>query len=181
MIQSRVPGRFPPFILSLLPEGWLERVLKESDERAVLRSGKRYMSNIIISTKAAELNTLPADVLVSRLDDFKIGGMFTGTYAGPSRGDIEQSFEEKLAHLYASADTPRLSGVQIKAPMFLREDGKLVPSTGLPFTHILKPAGTSGFKALPVIEFLAMALGRHAGRHATGSDRRALRYLNFDG
>ena len=83
-----------------------------------------------------------------------------------SRGDIEQSFEEKLARLYASADTPRLSGVQIKAPMFLGEDGKLVPSTGLPFTHILKPGGTSGFQALPVIEFLAMALGRHAGLDA---------------
>ncbi|MEO9904060.1 type II toxin-antitoxin system HipA family toxin [Nisaea sp.] len=166
LIQQRVPGKLPPFILSLLPEGWLERVLKESDERAVLRSGKRYMSNITISTKATDLDALPADVLVSRLGDFKTGGIFTGTYAGPSRGDIEQSFEEKLARLYASADTPRLSGVQIKAPMFLGEDGKLVPSTGLPFTHILKPAGTSGFQALPVIEFLAMALGRHAGLDA---------------
>ena len=166
LIQQRVPGKLPPFILSLLPEGWLERILKKSDERAVLRSGKRYMSNITISINAADLDTLPADVLVSRLDDFKTGGIFTGTYAGPRRGDIEQSFEEKLARLYASADTPRLSGVQIKAPMFLGEDGKLVPGTGLPFTHILKPAGTSGFQALPVIEFLAMALGRHAGLDA---------------
>lgn len=166
LIQQRVPGKLPPFILSLLPEGWLERVLNESDERAVLRSGKRYTSNIAISTKAADLDALPADILVSRLDDFKASGIFTGTYAGPSRGDIEQSFEEKLARLYASADTPRLSGVQIKAPMFLGQDGKLVPSTGLPFTHILKPAGTSGFQALPVIEFLAMALGRHAGLDA---------------
>ncbi|EAV43542.1 hypothetical protein SIAM614_02656 [Stappia aggregata IAM 12614] len=163
LIQQRVPGQLPPFILSLLPEGWLERVLQENDERAVLRSGKRYMSNITISTKAADLDALPADILTCRLNDFKTDGIFTGTYAGPSRGDIEHSFEEKLARLYASADTPRLSGVQIKAPMFLGEDGKLVPSTGLPFTHILKPAGTSGFQALPVIEFLAMALGRHAG------------------
>ncbi|MBE1294786.1 type II toxin-antitoxin system HipA family toxin [Phycobacter azelaicus] len=166
LIQQRVPGKLPPFILSLLPEGWLERVLKESDERAVLRSGKRYMSNITISTKAADLKALPADVLVSRLQDFQTDGVFTGIYAGPSRGDIEQSFEERLARLYASADTPRLSGVQIKAPMFLGEDGALVPSTGVPFTHILKPAGTSGFQALPVIEFLAMALGRRAGLDA---------------
>lgn len=166
LIRQRVPGKLPSFILSLLPEGWLERVLKESDERTVLRSGKRYMSNITISTKAADLDALPADILVSRLDDFKAGGIFTGTYAGPSRGDIEQSFEEKLARLYASADTPRLSGVQIKAPMFLYENGKLAPSTGLPFTHILKPAGTSGFQALPLIEFLAMGLGRHAGLDA---------------
>lgn len=166
LIQDRVPGKLPAFILSLLPEGWLERVLKKSDERAVLRSGKRYMSNITISTDAADLAAVPADILVGRLDDFRRDDLFTGTYGGPSRGAIEQSFEERLARLYESADTPRLSGVQIKAPMFLGADGRLVPSTGLPFTHILKPAGTSGFQGLPVIEFLAMSLGRHAGLEA---------------
>lgn len=163
LIQQRTPGKLPPFILSLLPEGWLERILKESDQRAVLRSGKRYMSNITISTQAADLEALPADILVSRLANFSEGGVFSGTYAGPARGTMEQSFEDNLARLYASAETPRLSGVQIKAPMFLDEDGRLVASTGLPFTHILKPAGTSGFQALPVIEYLAMVLGRHAG------------------
>lgn len=34
LVQQRTPGKLPPFILSLLHEGWLERVLKESDERA---------------------------------------------------------------------------------------------------------------------------------------------------
>ncbi|WP_083219995.1 type II toxin-antitoxin system HipA family toxin [Hoeflea olei] len=163
LIQQRVPGKLPPFVLSLLPEGWLERILKQSDERAMLRSGRRYMSNITIGTTAAELEALPADLLVGRLANFTAGGLFTGTYTGPGRGTFEQSFEEKLARLYASAGTPRLSGVQIKAPMFLGEDGILVPGTHLPFTHILKPAGTSGFQALPVVEFLALALGRHAG------------------
>jgi serine/threonine-protein kinase HipA len=163
LVQQRIPGKLPPFILSLLPEGWLERVLNESDERAILRSGKRYMSNITVSAQVSELAELPADILVTRLADFSRDGVFCGTYAGPGRGNIEQSFEDNLARLYASAETPRLSGVQIKAPMFLAEDGKLVASTGLAFTHILKPAGTSGFQALPVIEYLAMALGRHAG------------------
>lgn len=97
----------------------------------------RHLSNITISTWASDLEALPADVLVSRLDDFRTGDIFTGTYAGPSRGNLEQNFEEKLAHLYASADTPRLSGVQIKAPMFLSEDGELVPGTALPFAHML--------------------------------------------
>lgn len=163
LVQQRIPGKLPPFILSLLPEGWLERVLKESDERSILRSGKRYMSNISISAKATDIATLPADILVRRLADFEKDGVFTGTYGGPNRGDIEKNFEDNLARLYASAETPRLSGVQIKAPMFLDEDGTLVASTERPFTHILKPAGTSGFQALPVIEYLAMALGRHAG------------------
>jgi serine/threonine-protein kinase HipA len=166
LVQQRTPGKLPPFILSLLPEGWLERVLKESDERAILRSGKRYMSNITISAQAADLAALPADILVSRLADFSRDGVFYGIYAGPGRGDIEQGFEDNLARLYANPDTPRLSGVQIKAPMFIDEDGRLAASTGLPFTHILKPAGTSGFQALPVIEYLAMALGRHAGLDA---------------
>ena len=30
--------------------------------------------------------------------------------------------------------------------MYLDADGTLSPSTGKPFTHILKPAGTSGFE-----------------------------------
>ena len=47
--------------------------------------------------------------------------------------------------------------------MYLDADGTLSPSTGKPFTHILKPAGTSGYDALPTIEWLDMALGKAAG------------------
>lgn len=163
LIQQRAPGKLPAFILSLLPEGWLERVLKGSDERAVLYSGKRYMSNITIGPDRDEIATLPADRLRTRLEDFCEASVFTGRYEGPARGSIEQSFEDNLARLYASALTPRLSGVQIKAPMFLDPQGRLTPSTTEPFTHILKPAGTGGFQALPIIEFLSLTLGRSAG------------------
>ena len=76
---------------------------------------------------------------------------------------IEENFEHNLAQIYARADTPRLSGVQIKAPMYLDANGILRPATGQPFTHILKPAGTSGYDALPLVEWVAMALGRAAG------------------
>jgi serine/threonine-protein kinase HipA len=75
---------------------------------------------------------------------------------------MEQDFERKLAALYARVDTPRLSGVQIKAPMTLAADGKLSPSVGTPFTHILKPAGTGGFEALPLVEWVGLALAREA-------------------
>jgi len=163
LVQQRVPGRLPPFILSLLPEGWLEKVLKDNDERATLRSGKRYMSNITISEDAAEISSLPEDMLVAPLSRYTYGGVFTGRYTGPGRGTFEADFEAGLARIYERADTPRLSGVQIKAPMHLAQDGKLSPSVGLPFTHILKPAGTDGFQALPVIEYLAMSLGRASG------------------
>ncbi|CCM78944.1 HipA domain protein (fragment) [Rhizobium mesoamericanum STM3625] len=47
--------------------------------------------------------------------------------------------------------------------MFLDADGILMPSTGQPFTHVLKPAGTSRFEALPAIEWQSMELGRAAG------------------
>ncbi|MGH7856098.1 MAG: type II toxin-antitoxin system HipA family toxin [Candidatus Binatia bacterium] len=163
LIRQAAPGKLPAFILSLLPEGWLEKVLKDKDERAMLRSGKRYMSNITIVEHASELAGLPPDVLLTRLEAYTRDGVFTGRYAGPRRCDIEKSFERVLAQIYEHADTPRLSGVQIKAPMVLDSDGTLSPSTGKPFTHILKPAGTSGYEALPVAEWLAMALGRAAG------------------
>jgi serine/threonine-protein kinase HipA len=166
LIRQTTPGKLPPFIVSLLPEGWLEQVLKDKDERTLLRSGKRYMSNITIVEHEAELKELPQDILVTRLDRYTKNGVFTGAYQGPGRSEIEENFERNLAQIYAHADTPRLSGVQIKAPMYLDEKGVLSPATGKPFTHILKPAGTSGYDALPVVEWIAMELGRAAGFEA---------------
>ncbi len=129
----------------------------------MLRSGKRYLSNITIVERQSELAGLPPDVLLTRLEKYTKDGAFTGRYAGPGGGDIEKSFEQILAQIYERGDTPRLAGVQIKAPMYLDSDGTLSPSTGTPFTHILKPAGTSGYEGLPIAEWLAMALGRAAG------------------
>ena len=37
------------------------------------------------------------------------------------------------------------------------------PAWALPFTHILKPAGTGGFEALPLIEWLGLSLARAIG------------------
>jgi serine/threonine-protein kinase HipA len=160
LIRQTTPGKLPPFVVSLLPEGWLESVLKDKDERAALRSGKRYMSNITIVENEAELKTLPQDVLNTRLSQYAKDGVFTGTYAGPRRGELHETFERNLARMFESKETPRLSGVQIKAPLYLDEKGKLLPATDSPFTHILKPAGTSGFEALPIVEWLSLALGR---------------------
>ncbi len=164
VVRQTVPGKLPPFIVSLLPEGWLESVLKDSsDERALLRSGRRYMSNITVAATAEELAQLPADVLANRLARFSADGLFTGTYAGPGKGSIESDFEHRLAALFDSAQTPRLSGMQIKAPMHLDAAGRLSPSTELPFTHIFKPAGTSGFESLPLVEWIGLTLARAAG------------------
>jgi len=164
VVRPTIPGRLPPFIVSLLAEGWLESVLKvHRDERGLLQSGKRYMSNITIAATPEELAQLPADVLTTKLARFSAAGIFNGTYAGPGRDSIERDFEHRLAALFANAATPRLSGVQIKAPMTLDANGLLSPSVGLPFTHILKPAGSGGFEALPLIEWIGLTLARAIG------------------
>ncbi|HWK04436.1 MAG TPA: type II toxin-antitoxin system HipA family toxin [Puia sp.] len=163
LIRQTIPGRLPPFISALLPEGWLEKVLKNEDERTLLRTGKRYMSNIVIVDNEDEISKLPVDILETPLKKYSTEGVFTGEYKGPNRGKIEESFERNLAKIYKQSDTPRLSGVQIKAPMYLDKNGVLSPSTGQPFTHILKPAGTGGFEYLPVIEWQSMELGRRIG------------------
>ena len=163
LVRETTPGKLPAFIESLLPEGWLAKVLHERDERDALRRGRRYMSNIAIVESREELAALPADILTTRLAAFTDAGRFTGRYAGPARGDIEETFEQNLARMFARAETPRLSGVQIKAPMSLGADGTLVAAIDQPFTHILKPAGTAGFKALPIVEWLCLEFGRAVG------------------
>jgi serine/threonine-protein kinase HipA len=183
LIRQTAPGKLPAFIESLLPEGWLAQVLHQRDDREALRRGRRYMSNIAIVESRAELEKLPSDVLQAELSAFSEGGRFTGRYGGPVRGEIEETFEQNLARLFARAETPRLSGVQIKAPMCLTPEGELVPAIDQPFTHILKPAGTAGFEVLPLVEWLCLQLGEaagfeipsaalpYAGRHAAGAGR----------
>ena len=163
LIRETTPGKLPAFIESLLPEGWLAKVLHERDEREALKRGRRYMSNVAVVETRDELTALPADILTTKLSGFVEAGRFTGHYDGPARGAIEESFEQNLARIFARAETPRLSGVQIKAPMHLAPDGTLLPAIDLPFTHILKPAGTAGFEMLPIVEWLCLELGRAAG------------------
>lgn len=163
LVRETTPGKLPAFIESLLPEGWLAKVLHERDERESLKRGRRYMSNITVVETRDELTAVPADILTTKLNGFVEAGRFTGRYDGPTRSAIEESFEQNLARIFARAETPRLSGVQIKGPMHLAPDGTLLPAIGLPFTHILKPAGTAGFETLPIVEWLCLELGRAAG------------------
>ncbi|WP_346657371.1 HipA domain-containing protein [Bradyrhizobium monzae] len=163
LVRQTAPGRLPAFVESLLPAGWLAQVLHERDNRDAIRRGKRFTSNIAVVATKKELDALPLDVLQAPLAKFAKRGQFIGRYVGPSRGELEQSFEENLAQLFERAETPRLSGVQIKAPMCLTSDGALIAAIDAPFTHILKPAGTAGFEALPIVEWICLELGRAAG------------------
>ena len=147
-VRAGPPGRLPPFIESLLPEGWLERVLRPKSEQERI-SGKRYMSNIVVSEDEDDLRALPADILEGRLERFANEGAFAGGYAGPAPS-FDETLEDRMAGLYATAAMPRLSGVQIKAPMNLSHDGMLRPARDQrAFTHILKPAPGAGFEVLP--------------------------------
>lgn len=161
-VRAGAPGRLPPLLESLLPEGWLENVLKPRSERERLTSGKRYMSNIIVSDDLADLTTLPEDLLEGRLETFNKNGMFSGVYEGPAPS-FDDTLEERLAGLFAEAKTPRLSGVQIKAPMHLRSSGVLEPATNRAFTHILKPAPGAGFEFLPQVEAACLDAARACG------------------
>jgi serine/threonine-protein kinase HipA len=158
LVRETRPGGLPPFIESLLPEGWLAQILDQRDEREMLRTGSRYMSNMAIVSDEAALGDLPADILEGPLARFEEGGLFTGRYLGPAAKAFEDTFQDRLARLFASAQTPRLSGVQIKAPMCLRENGDLIAAVGAPFTHILKPSGTNGFEDLPIVEWICLKL-----------------------
>ncbi len=163
LVRESAPGKLPQFIESLLPEGWLAQILREGDQRKVLRGGRRYMSNVSVVPSRAELAALPEDILSTPLDAHSEGGRFTGRYRGPGRGLVEETFELSLARLYSQPWTPRLSGVQIKAPMSLLADGTLLPALDRAFTHVLKSAGTAGFETLPVIEWLCLEFGRACG------------------
>lgn len=163
LVRETTPGKLPAFIESLLPEGWLAQVLHQRDTREALRQGRRYMSNITIAESRDDLARLPADHLTTTLATYNQSGQFTGAYAGPTRGELEDTFEQNLARMFQRAETPRLSGVQIKAPMNLSADGVLEPAIDRPFTHILKPAGTAGFEMLPIVEWLCLELGRSVG------------------
>lgn len=121
------------------------------------------MSNVTVVEARDELAALPADILTARLEGFIEADCFTGRYEGPTRGAMEQNFEQNLARIFARAETSRISGVQIKAPMHLAPDDALLPAVDLSFTHILKPAGTAGFEMLPIVEWLCLELGRVAG------------------
>ncbi len=161
-VRAGAPGSLPPFIESLLPEGWLERVLKPKSELDRVAGGKRYMSNIVISANTEDVREIPSDALEGRLESFARDGVFTGGYEGPAPA-FEQSLEDRMAETFAFAQTPRLSGVQIKMPINLSTDGLLRPATNRAFTHILKPSPGAGFEELPRVEAACLTAARACG------------------
>lgn len=156
-------GTLPPFIASLLPEGWLGQVVGARDNRDLLAGGHRYMSNIVIVDDPSKLAAMAPDILEGRLESWTTNGRFVGEYRGPGSSAVAGQLEQAIAHLYATQETPRLSGIQMKAPMFLDATGVLIDASRHPFTHILKPASGAGFDSLPLVEWAALEMAHAVG------------------
>jgi hypothetical protein len=88
LVRETTPGKLAAFTGSLLPEGWLAKVLLNRDEREALRRGRRYMSDIAIVEGRHQLAALPAHMLTASLAEYIDAGRFTGFYAGPARGGV---------------------------------------------------------------------------------------------
>ena len=163
LIRQTIVGELPPFIKSLLPEGWLEKVLKAKDERELLKTNKRFMSNIIIVSDEHELEKIPEDRLEASISSYTKNGFFTGRYEGVTSADLSKEFNENLANYLKLGGVPKLSGVQIKCPINLSTNGILSASEDKSFTHILKPSGIGTFQTMPIIEYCTIKLANKLG------------------
>ena len=160
-VRVGAPGALPPLIESLLPEGWLGKVLNAKTERERVAKGKRYMSNITITPDESD-EILPDDVLQGRLSSWSREGRFIGAYNGPAPS-FDETLEQRIANIFTAASVPRLSGVQIKVPMMLTPAGALSDAAAGAFTHILKPSPGAGFEALPAVEHACLKAAQACG------------------
>ncbi|MBL8637077.1 MAG: HipA domain-containing protein [Alphaproteobacteria bacterium] len=145
----------PAVIGNMQPEGWLFDVLNYRDQWDYLENGLAFLSNLRIVAPDKEdefLSLAPRDTRKGRLQDFSAeNGVFSGQYLGPSQEGIHQSMSQSVAAFWNDRAMPRLSGAQMKLPMCLHEDGRLVPAKGGEdsFTHILKLPGGGNAEKLP--------------------------------
>lgn len=166
----------PAVIKNLQPEGWLSDVLDYRDQWGYLREGLCFLSNLRIvapENKESFLARAPRDVLKGRIRDFvRVDGVFTGTYWGPSGQGIMPEMARSVAAFWEDKAMPRLSGAQMKLPMCLHEDGRLVPALGAgnAFTHLLKLPGGGILGSVAAVEWLCLRVSEKAGvktaRHA---------------
>ena len=151
-IKAGIPRVLPLFVENILAEGWLKDKIRPKDEREFLAGGIRYLSNIKI--KPHELSIEDKDLddfLLGSLNDWSDNGRFTGIILDSIFSDVE-NFEQKIAELYDDQLVPRIPGYQMKVPMSLTNEGKLITAINKPFTHILKLNMSGEFRLLPEIE-----------------------------
>lgn len=163
----------PAFLKNMRPEGWLFDVLDYRDQWTYLREGLRFLSNLKMvapEDRASFPKGLPIDALQGRLDNFmRPDGVFSGTYCGPPQEGLMGRTEEAVAAFWDERDMPRLSGVQMKLPMHLDENGRIYPSTETDksFTHILKLPNGGILCALGALEWFCLEIAERSGLDTT--------------
>jgi serine/threonine-protein kinase HipA len=72
-------------------------------------------------------------------------------------------FFSKVDYMNNDRATPRMSGVQVKIPTYLDDNGVLSPAINKPFTHILKMPYVGQYESIGAIEWYSLSLARFAG------------------
>ena len=151
-IKAGIPRALPPFVENILAEGWLKDKIRPRNEREFLVGSVRYLSNIKIKPHELSIEAKNLDdFLLGSLNDWSDNGRFTGIILDSIFSDVE-NFEQKIVELYDDQLVPRIPGYQMKVPMTLTNEGKLITATNRPFTHILKLNMSGEFRLLPQIE-----------------------------
>lgn len=164
----------PAVVRNLEPEGWLSDVLHFRHQWPYLEEGLCFLSNIRIvapQNKERFLELAPRDVLLGHLENFtRPDGVFTGDYQGPCCHGLSAEMAKSVAAYWENKEMPRLSGTQMKLPMCLHEDGRLVPPLGAEntFTHLLKlPGGGEKLGAIGALEWMSLQVAEKVGVNTT--------------
>ena len=102
-VRIGAPGRLPPFIESLLPEGWLERVLKPKSEQERISAGKRYMSNYcrLREPRRSSVTSARGRAGGAARQRTRKRALSPAATPGP-RPSFDETLEDRIAALFAS-------------------------------------------------------------------------------
>lgn len=156
----------PQFLLNLDPSNPVFKLREEQDTKTYIKSGLRFLSNFLISPNAPFDSPSDVDHIEGSLDDFKDEeGVFSGLYRAPSPASLNGEFIAKVAECWENKYLPRFSGMEIKIPVCLCEDGNIVlaEENDKHFTHFVKFPIGEGKMAWGVNEWMCMELSEAAG------------------
>lgn len=154
----------PMFLANLRPEGWLKQHLGFDRQSQYIKSGMRFLSNLVIYHSDDKFKPFEADEILQRLSDFRgADGVFTGKSELPRGQATEPEFDKLVEKYWDSKHMPRYSGGEMKLPVTLFPDGTIQVARDTQFSHMAKYPSRDGYEALGVNEYLGMSMARAAG------------------
>jgi serine/threonine-protein kinase HipA len=134
----------------------------------VLGQAHRYVSNINVMPAMGRSESdfsVMVDRLHAPLASFMTEfGEFSGNAEGLKQVFTAQDFQFSVNAVRFNLLAPRMSGLQVKVPGHLSEEGVLEPAINKSFTHIIKPAcDVDGLRSSGSIEWFTMILAVSAG------------------